>query len=152
MAEEKAKKTAKSAGPEEAAKKETNKKGDKGKKRAKKRSLPTGNIYIQSSYNNTIVTITEENGDTVCWATSGSSGFKGSRKSTPYAAQITTENVLEKAKAMGMTRAHIYMKGPGSGRDQALRAIAQAGIEVESITETTPMAHNGCRKRRRRRV
>lgn len=150
MAEEKAKKTAE-AGTEEVSKKQAGKK-DKSKKRAKKRSLPVANIYVQSSYNNTIVTIAEENGDTVCWATSGSSGFKGSRKSTPYAAQIATENALEKAKAFGLQKANVFVKGPGSGRDQTLRAMAQAGIEVESITDTTPLAHNGCRKRRKRRV
>ncbi|MEK7528979.1 MAG: 30S ribosomal protein S11 [Patescibacteria group bacterium] len=122
------------------------------KRSKKKKTVSNGKIFVQATYNNTVITIADEDGNTLCWSTSGASGFKGTRKSTPYAAQVATENAMEKARTFGMERAHVYVKGPGNGRDPAMRAIAQSGIEIESITDMTPIAHNGCRPRKRRRV
>jgi small subunit ribosomal protein S11 len=121
------------------------------KVKIKKRLVQEGKVYVQASYNNTIVTITEQNGDVIAWGSAGSSGFKGARKSTPYAAQIAAERTAEKAKLYGFERAHIYVKGVGSGREQAVRGLVSSGIELLSINDVTPMPHNGCRKKKPRR-
>lgn len=135
--------------PEAAATEETPKKR---KKKAKKHSLVEANVYIQASYNNTIVTVTELNGNTVCWASSGGCGFKGTRKATPYASSVAAETALTKAKAMGVERVYVSVKGIGAGRDQALRAVSASGVTIESIKDTTAIPHNGCRARKARRV
>lgn len=122
------------------------------KAKARKRSVPTGNVYVQASYNNTIVTITEPNGDVIAWSSSGSSGFKGARKSTPYAAQISAENAAEKAKMFGLEKVQVFVKGVGSGREQSIRGLVAKGIDIISITDVTPSPHNGCRKKKGRRV
>lgn len=124
----------------------------KRKKKAKKRSLTEANVHIQASYNNTIVTITERNGNTVCWASAGGCGFKGTRKATPYAASVAADTALNKAKLLGVERVHVTTKGIGAGRDQALRAIAATGVSIESISDRTAIPHGGCRPRKARRV
>ncbi|MBI2453838.1 30S ribosomal protein S11 [Candidatus Peregrinibacteria bacterium] len=124
----------------------------KRKKKGKKRTLIEAHVCIQASYNNTIVTVTEPGGNVICWASSGSCGFKGTRKATPYAASVAAETALTKAKAMGVERVHISTKGIGAGRDQALRAISASGVSIESISDRTTTAHNGCRPRKARRV
>lgn len=120
-------------------------------KKAKKRSVPEGSAHIQASYNNTIVTLAEPNGDVIVWASAGGSGFKGARKATPYAAQVAAENATEKAKVFGLERVHVYIKGVGSGREQAVRGLSSGGLEILSITDLTPIPHNGCRKKKPRR-
>ncbi|OGJ42325.1 30S ribosomal protein S11 [Candidatus Peregrinibacteria bacterium RIFCSPLOWO2_01_FULL_39_12] len=114
--------------------------------------MEAGNVYVQASYNNTIVTITEPNGDVVAWGSAGSSGFKGARKATPYAAQVSAENAAEKAKVFGLQRVHVYIKGVGSGREQSIRGLSAKGLDIVSITDTTPIPHNGCRNKKARRV
>lgn len=122
------------------------------KKKSKKRVSPECNAYIQASYNNTIVTITEPAGDTIAWSSAGSSGFKGSRKSTPYAAQVAAENAVEKAKAAGIEKVAVYVKGVGPGREQAIRGLNASGLQIMTITDVTPVPHNGCRQKKMRRV
>lgn len=122
------------------------------KAKTKRRSVVNGNAYVQASYNNTIVTLTEANGDVISWSSSGSSGFKGTRKSTPYAAQVAAEKAVEKAKVYGLQKVHVYVKGVGSGREQAVRGLASSGLEIISISDVTPIPHNGCRKKKARRV
>ena len=151
------KKDAKAEKKDEKAKdkKEKDKKpGAKPKKRsrAKKRNVPEGNAHIQASYNNTVVTLSEPNGNVIAWSSAGSSGFKGARKATPYAAQISAENAAEKAAPYGLERVHVYVKGVGTGREQAIRGLVAAGINIISINDITPVPHNGCRKKKRRRV
>lgn len=124
----------------------------KRKKKSKKRSLVEACVTIQASYNNTIITVTEPNGNVVCWASSGSCGFKGTRKATPYAASVAADTALNKAKALGVERVHISVKGTGTGRDQALRAINASGVSIESIKDKTAIPHNGCRPKKARRV
>ncbi|MFA6992334.1 MAG: 30S ribosomal protein S11 [Candidatus Gracilibacteria bacterium] len=124
----------------------------KAKGKARRRIVQVGNAYVNASYNNTIVTLAEPNGNVLAWASSGSSGFKGTRKSTPYAAQIAAENAAEKAKVFGLEKVHIFVKGLGNGREQAIRGLVSKGLDVISITDTTPVPHNGCRKRKARRV
>ncbi len=124
----------------------------KKKKRAKKKALTDGQVHVFASYNNTIVTVTDSKGDSVCWSSSGASGFTGTRKSTPYAAQIAAENTMNKAKLLGLERAHIFVKGTGIGRDQALRAIAASAIDIQSITDLTSLPHGGVRPKKARRV
>lgn len=124
----------------------------KRKKKSKKRSIPEVNVYIQVSYNNTLVTITEPNGNVVCWASAGSCGFKGTRKATPYAASVAVENAMNKAKALGVERVHVSLKGIGAGRDQALRAVNASGVDIQSLRDRTAIPHNGCRPRKARRV
>lgn len=124
----------------------------KRKKKGKKRSITEAYVHIQASYNNTIVTVTEPNGNVVCWASAGACGFKGTRKATPYAASIAADTAMNKAKALGVERVHISIKGIGAGRDQALRAINASGVSVESIKDKTAIPHNGCRPRKARRV
>ena len=119
---------------------------------SKKNSFTNGIVHIQSTFNNTIVTITNLNGDTIAWASSGSSGFKGARKSTPFAAQTASEKAALEALSNGMKSVKILIKGQGSGRETAIRAIEGAGFEILSIHDITPVPHNGCRPPKRRRV
>ncbi|MEO0324622.1 MAG: 30S ribosomal protein S11 [Myxococcota bacterium] len=123
----------------------------KGKKKAKK-SISTGIAHIQSTFNNTIVTVTDLNGNVVSWSTAGARGFKGSRKSTPFAAQLAAEDAARKAQDHGMKTVAIFVKGPGSGRESALRAFQNVGMRVTLIRDVTPVPHNGCRPPKRRRV
>jgi small subunit ribosomal protein S11 len=126
----------------------------KGKRRRRKveRTLTVGNVYIKSTYNNTIVTITDENGDVVSWASAGLAGFKGPKKSTPYAAQIITRIAVERAKEMGLTDVSVFVNGVATGREAAIRALNANGLVVTSIKDVTPVPHNGCRQRKPRRV
>jgi small subunit ribosomal protein S11 len=130
----------------------TPKKAVKSKKKAKRRLLTEGKVYIQSSFNNTIVTVTDPKGEVIAWASSGSSGFKGPRKATPYAAQIAAESAITKAKAFGLERVRVYIKGAGTGREQAVRGLQAGGVNIDSLTDITPVPHNGCRPRKGRRV
>jgi len=122
------------------------------KTKSKRRLVQVGNAYVQASYNNTIITIAEENGNVLAWSSAGASGFKGARKATPYAAQVAAENATDKAKAFGLERVRVFVKGVGTGRDQAVRGLVNKGLELISINDTTPFAHNGCRKKKSRRV
>jgi small subunit ribosomal protein S11 len=127
----------------------------KAKKSAKKKikkNIPIGGVYIQSSFNNTIITITDPRGNVVSWSSGGVVGFKGSRKSTPFAAQLAAENAAKKAVENGMKTVDVYVKGPGAGREAALRALQTAGLKVHLIKDVTPIPHNGCRPPKRRRV
>lgn len=117
-----------------------------------KRNVPRAIAHIKSTFNNTIVTITDLNGDTLAWDSAGSMGFKGSRKGTPFAAQRAGENVADKAKKMGVREVECRVQGPGAGRDSVCRALQASGIEVKSIEDVTPLPHNGCRPKKRRRV
>jgi small subunit ribosomal protein S11 len=114
--------------------------------------VPRGNAYVQSSFNNTIVTLTDPTGNVLSWGSAGASGFKGSRKSTPYAAQITADGAAKRAMEHGLRQVDVFVKGPGSGREAAIRALQGAGLQVTSITDVTPIPHNGCRPPKRRRV
>lgn len=134
------------------ADKQEAKKPEKKKGKARRRNVELGNAFIQASYNNTIVTLTEPNGNVIAWSSAGASGFKGARKSTPYAAQVSAENAAEKAKVFGLQRVHVYIKGVGSGREQAVRGLSSSGIDIISLNDVTPMPHNGCRKKKQRRV
>ncbi len=122
--------------------------------RKKKRMLTgdTGMAYIKSTFNNTIISITDEAGHVLTWRSGGTVGFKGSRKSTPFAAQLAAEACAEKAKEAGLRKIRVMVKGPGSGRETAIRSLQAAGLEVVSIKDVTPVAHNGCRPKKRRRV
>ncbi len=122
------------------------------KKKKKLQPVVSGNVYIQSSFNNTIVTVTDEKGGVIAWASAGSIGFKGSKKSTPYAASLAASAAIEKAKLRGLRKSSIYISGVGSGRDSAIRAFHSANIDVDKIVDVTPMAHNGCRRKKTRRV
>jgi len=126
-------------------------KNKKFKKRERK-SVPYGVVYIQASFNNTIVTITDGQGNTVSWKSSGSLGFRGSRKGTPFAAQQAAANAASQAREHGMRSVDVRVSGPGSGRESAIRALASAGIDVRTIRDVTPVPHNGCRPPKRRRV
>jgi len=117
-----------------------------------KKNIPSGIVHIQATFNNTIVTITDQAGNTVSWCSAGSKGFRGSRKSTPFAAQIVAEDAARKAMDHGMKAVGVRVKGPGSGRESALRAIAHCGLKITSIQDVTPIPHNGCRPPKRRRV
>ena len=121
-------------------------------KKVVRKSIPTGIAHIQSTFNNTIVTISDVNGNAVSWSSSGSRGFKGSRKSTPFAAQLAAEDAARKAAEHGMRSVAVFVKGPGAGRESALRAFQQAGFRVTVIRDVTPIPHNGCRPPKRRRV
>jgi small subunit ribosomal protein S11 len=114
--------------------------------------VPRGNAYIQSTFNNTIVTLTDPLGNVIAWGSAGASGFKGSRKSTPYAAQVTAEAAARRAQEHGMRQVDVFVKGPGSGREAAIRALQASGLQVLSIKDVTPIPHNGCRPPKRRRV
>lgn len=128
-------------------------KASKGKQTRKrvKRSLVEGKAYIHASYNNTIITITDPDGNTVTWSSSGSIGYKGSKKGTPYAAQLAAADATRKAQNMGLSTLDIVIRGTGSGREQAIRSIQATGVNVRSIVDDTPTPHNGCRPRKRRR-
>ena len=127
------------------------KRTQRGKKREKK-NVPSGHAHIQSTFNNTIVTITDLQGNTLSWASAGNVGFKGSRKSTPFAAQLAAEKAARAAQEHGLQKVDVFVKGPGSGRETAIRSLAAAGLEVSGIQDMTPVPHNGCRPRKRRRV
>jgi small subunit ribosomal protein S11 len=114
--------------------------------------VPYGQAHIHATFNNTIVTMTDQQGNAVAWASAGTSGFKGSRKSTPYAAQVAGGRASELAMEHGMREVDIFVKGPGPGRESAIRAIASSGLKIRSITDKTPVPHNGCRPRKKRRV
>lgn len=133
--------------------KEGGKEGAKEKKAKKvKRSVPRAIVHVKSTFNNTIVTVTDLNGDTLAWDSAGSMGFKGSRKGTPFAAQVAAQNAGNLAKDMGVRTLDVEVRGPGAGRESAIRALSAAGVEVKSIRDVTPIPHNGCRARKRRRV
>ncbi len=121
-------------------------------RRSKKKTVTSGNVYVNAGFNNTIVTVTDSEGNVLAWSTSGTCGFKGSKKATPFAAQMAAENAAEKAKAYGFEKADIYVKGVGHGREQALRGLIAQGITIVRIIDTTPVPHNGCRQPRTRRV
>jgi len=117
-----------------------------------KRTLSTGQVHVFASFNNTIITVTDVQGNAVCWGSGGSAGFKGSRKSTPFAAQIAAEDAAKKAQEHGVRNIEVYVKGPGSGRESALRALQSVGFSISFIRDVTPIPHNGCRPPKRRRV
>ena len=117
-----------------------------------KRNVPSGVAHIQSTFNNTIITITDTNGEAISWASSGSSGFKGAKKGTPFAAQTAAENAGRRASDQGMRQIEVMVSGPGSGRETAIRALQGAGLEITLIRDVTPIPHNGCRPPKRRRV
>lgn len=121
-------------------------------RRRERKSVPRGQAHIQATFNNTIVTLTDPNGNVLSWGSAGAQGFKGSRKSTPYAAQMTAESAARKAMEHGLKQIDVYVKGPGSGREAAIRSLQAAGLNVTSITDVTPIPHNGCRPPKRRRV
>ena len=116
------------------------------------RQVTSGIAHIQASFNNTIVTITDKQGNTMCWASAGSSGFHGSKKSTPFAAQIAAQNAAKKALELGVKEVEVFVNGPGSGRESAIRSLQQAGLAIHAIKDVTPIPHNGCRPPKRRRV
>jgi small subunit ribosomal protein S11 len=122
-----------------------------GAKKAK-RSLSSGQVHVFASFNNTIVTVTDTTGNTIAWGSAGSAGFKGSRKSTPFAARLAAEQAIKAAQQMGLQEADLIVKGPGPGRESAIRAVQSMGIKVRSISDKTPVAHNGCRPPKKRRV
>ena len=117
-----------------------------------KKLVPKAVCHIQSTFNNTIITITDPAGDTLCWASAGTIGYKGSRKSTPFAAQKAAESVAEKAQKFGVREVEVKIKGPGAGRESAIRALQASGLDVRVIEDVTPLPHNGCRPRKKRRV
>ena len=123
-----------------------------GAPRRERKNFPSGQAYIYATFNNTIITLTDPNGNTVCWYSGGTSGFKGSRKSTPYAAQMAGTSAAKSASGQGMREIDVFVKGPGPGREAAIRALQAGGLRVKSITDVTPIPHNGCRPRKRRRV
>lgn len=117
-----------------------------------KRTLSSGQVHIAATFNNTIVTVTDSQGNTVAWGSAGSAGFKGSRKSTPFAARLAAEQAIKAAMSMGLQEVQVFVKGPGPGRESAIRAVQSMGLKVSSITDTTPVPHNGCRPPKKRRV
>lgn len=121
-------------------------------KKKKKRNVPVGVAHVQSTFNNTVVTITDVNGEVVCWSSAGAKGFKGSRKSTPFAAQMAAEECSKKAMEAGMRTVAVMVKGPGAGRESAIRALGASGLKIALIKDVTPIPHNGCRAPKRRRV
>ena len=141
-------KAAEGAKPAEGAKEAAAKKGP----RKAKKLVPRAVCHIQASFNNTIITISDPGGETLCWASSGTIGYKGSRKSTPFAAQKAAEACAEKAAKFGVRELEVKIKGPGAGRESAIRALQQSGLDVRAIEDVTPLPHNGCRPRKKRRV
>jgi small subunit ribosomal protein S11 len=121
-------------------------------RRRVKKTVYEGNVYIQATFNNTIVTVTDIQGNAVSWASAGGLGFRGAKKSTPYAAQVACETAAKKAMDYGLREVHVYVKGPGVGRESAIRTLGVLGLKVRSIRDTTPIPHNGCRPRKTRRV
>lgn len=136
----------------ETAKKDNKKAVKKVVKKKSKSLVLSGSIYIQSSFNNTIITVTDENGNVISWTSAGAIGFKGAKKSTPYAAQLAAISAIEKAKARGLIKARVFVSGVGSGRESAVRALINTGLDISSIKDITPEAHNGCRAKKPRRV
>ncbi|MGD8537604.1 MAG: 30S ribosomal protein S11 [Candidatus Aminicenantes bacterium] len=122
------------------------------KKKKVKKDIGFGVAYVQSTFNNTIITITDQQGNTLCWKSSGTAGFKGARKGTPFAAQLAAKEVANDAKEFGVRYVDVKVKGPGAGRESAIRALQAGGLEIKSIRDVTPIPHNGCRVRKRRRV
>ncbi len=122
------------------------------RKKREKKNITNGVAHIQATFNNTIITITDPVGNVIAWSTSGAKGFKGSRKSTPFAAQVAAEDCARKAQEHGLRNIEVYVKGPGSGRESSLRALQAAGLNVSFIKDVTPIPHNGCRPPKRRRV
>jgi small subunit ribosomal protein S11 len=123
-----------------------------GSARKAKRTLSSAQVHIYASFNNTIITVTDQQGNVVCWGSAGSAGYKGSRKSTPFAARLAAEQALKAAQAMGVQEVDLIVKGPGPGRESAIRAVQGMGIKVHSISDITPVPHNGCRPPKKRRV
>ena len=126
--------------------------GAKKPRKRERKNIAHAHAHIKSSFNNTIVTISDPMGNTIAWASSGNVGFKGSRKSTPFAAQVTADSAARKGMEQGLEKVEVFVKGPGSGRETAIRSLQAAGLEVTTIRDVTPQAHNGCRPRKRRRV
>ncbi len=124
----------------------------KGPRRRERKNVPHGVAHIQATFNNTIVTITDATGNAICWSSAGRIGYKGSRKGTPYAAQLAARNAAEQAQEHGLRTVDVEIKGPGAGRESAIRALAASGLEIKSIKDVTPIPHNGCRPPKRRRV
>ena len=124
----------------------------KSKKRKARRNVTVGVVHIKATFNNTTVTITDTKGDTLCWSSSGTTGFKGSRKSTPFAGQMAAQQAADKAIKFGVKEVDVKVKGPGSGRESAITALQAAGLTIKSIEDVTPLPHNGCRPKKRRRV
>ncbi|MDR1798047.1 MAG: 30S ribosomal protein S11 [Clostridiales Family XIII bacterium] len=122
------------------------------KKRKERKNIERGQAHIQASFNNTLVTLTDQSGNAISWSSAGSLGFKGSRKSTPFAAQMASEAAAKAAMEHGLKNVEVYVKGPGSGREAAIRALQSAGLEITMIKDITPIPHNGCRPPKRRRV
>jgi small subunit ribosomal protein S11 len=126
--------------------------GKRVRKKGEKKNVPNGIAHIQATFNNTIITITDVTGNVISWCTSGSKGFRGSRKSTPFAAQMAAEDAAKKAQEHGLRSIEVWVKGPGSGRESALRALQSVGLTITMIKDVTPIPHNGCRPPKRRRV
>ena len=124
----------------------------KGSAKKAKRTLSSGQVHIFATFNNTIVTVTDSQGNTISWGSAGSAGFKGSRKSTPFAARLAAEQAIKAAMAMGLQEAQLFVKGPGPGRESAMRAVQALGLKVTLISDVTPVPHNGCRPPKKRRV
>lgn len=125
----------------------------KGKlKKRERKNIPEGLVYIKATFNNTIVNITDKDGNTICWESGGTVGFTGTKKGTPFAAQLAAEKAAKKAMEHGMKKVDVYVKGAGSGRETAIRTLQATGLEVKSITDITPVPHNGCRPKKKRRV
>ena len=121
-------------------------------RRRERKSVPEGKVFIQSTFNNTIITITDPKGNVIAWGSSGTAGYKGSRKGTPYAAQLAAQEAANKAKEHGLRQVEVFVRGPGSGREAAIRSLQASGISVMAIKDVTSIPHNGCRARKRRRV
>jgi small subunit ribosomal protein S11 len=121
-------------------------------RRKERKNVPTGHVHVLASFNNTIVTITDPTGGVIAWGSAGVAGFKGSRKSTPYAAALAADGAARRAMEHGLRQVEVFVKGPGAGREQAIRSLQAAGLEVTAITDVTPIPHNGCRPPKRRRV
>lgn len=121
-------------------------------RRRDRKNIPRGRAYIQATFNNTIVTLTDPSGNVIAWSSAGANGFKGSRKSTPFAAQMTAEAAARRAQEHGLRQVDVFVRGPGSGREMAVRSLQSSGVMVMSISDTTPVPHNGCRPPKRRRV
>src|SRR5256712_12227610 len=122
------------------------------RRRRVRKNIPFGQAHIKTSFNNTIVALTDREGKVIAWESAGGAGFKGSRKSTPFAAQVTADSAARKGMEQGLEKVEVYVKGPGSGRETAIRSLQAAGLEVTGVKDVTPQAHNGCRPRKRRRV
>ena len=127
------------------------KKGSRGRRRVRK-NIPVGQAHIKTSFNNTIVTLTDKEGNVIAWESAGSAGFKGSRKSTPFAAQVTADAAAKKGMEHGLEKVEVFAKGAGSGRETAIRSLQAAGLDVTTVKDVSPQAHNGCRPKKRRRV